>query len=98
MAAIYQSGSGVRWSSTTSRLPTEPRSMGAGIAYLPEEHVADALAQDQLIRVLADWCPPFPGHHLYYPSCRQLSPAMTVLIEALRGSRPTTPSLQQPTT
>ncbi len=37
------------------------------------------------IRLLADWCPPFPGYHLYYPSRRQPSPAFSLLVEALRN-------------
>ena len=37
-----------------------------------------------LVRVLADWTPPFPGYHLYYPSRRQQSPAFALLVEALR--------------
>jgi DNA-binding transcriptional LysR family regulator len=57
---------------------------GQGIAYLPEEYVADALLCGELIRTLGDWCPPFPGYHLYYPSRRQQSPAMAALIEELR--------------
>ncbi len=57
---------------------------GAGLAYLPEDRVRPMLADGRLIRVLADWCPPFPGYHLYYPSRRQLSPAFTVVIDALR--------------
>ena len=40
---------------------------GLGLAYLPEDHVRTHLANGLLIRVLADWCPPFPGYHLYYP-------------------------------
>ncbi|USI73468.1 LysR family transcriptional regulator [Sphingomonas morindae] len=58
----------------------------AGIAYLPEEYVRDDMAEGRLVRVLADWCPPFPGYYLYYPSRRQRSPALSVLIEALRYS------------
>ena len=57
---------------------------GAGIAYLPEDYVRTDLEEGRLVRVLAGWCPPFPGYYLYYPSRRQLSPAMSVLIEALR--------------
>jgi DNA-binding transcriptional LysR family regulator len=71
---------------------------GAGIAYLPEDYVADDLAVHRLVRMLADWCPPFPGYHLYYPSRRQLSPAMTVLIEALRGNQPVAPIQKVPPT
>ena len=57
---------------------------GFGIAYLPEDYVRDDMDQRRLVRVLLDWCPPFAGYHLYYPSRRQLSPAMTLLVEALR--------------
>jgi len=57
---------------------------GLGLAYLPEDQVRAHMADGRLVRVLADWCPPFPGYHLYYPSRRQSSPAFTVLVEALR--------------
>ncbi len=57
---------------------------GLGLAYLPEDRVQAHLADGQLIRVLADWCPPFPGYHLYYPSRRQPTPAFAVLVDALR--------------
>jgi DNA-binding transcriptional LysR family regulator len=56
----------------------------AGIAYLPEDYVAEDIREGRLTRVLADWCPPFPGYHLYYPNRRQRSPAMTLLVEAIR--------------
>jgi DNA-binding transcriptional LysR family regulator len=57
---------------------------GLGLACLPEEQVSGQLARGELIRVLADWCPPFSGYHLYYPSRRQPTPAFVVLLEALR--------------
>ena len=57
---------------------------GAGIAYLPEDYVRDHVGDGRLIGTLQDWCPPFPGYHLYYPSRRQLSPAFTLLVHALR--------------
>jgi DNA-binding transcriptional LysR family regulator len=57
---------------------------GFGLAYLPEEVVEDYLADGRLIRVLADWCPPYPGYHLYYPSRRQPTPAFALLVELLR--------------
>jgi DNA-binding transcriptional LysR family regulator len=57
---------------------------GLGIAYLPEEYIHPAVTAGRLTRLLADWCPPFPGYHLYYPSRRQQSPAFTLLVEALR--------------
>lgn len=56
---------------------------GMGIAYLPEEEFSPWLEEGQLIRVLDDWCPPFSGYHLYYPSRRQTSPAFSLVIEAL---------------
>jgi len=57
---------------------------GFGLAYLPEDQVKTQLADGRLIRVLADWCAPFPGYHLYYPSRRQPAPAFALLVEALR--------------
>lgn len=57
---------------------------GAGVAYLLEDHFAADIASGRLVRVLADWCPPFPGYHLYYPSRRQQSQAFSLLVEALR--------------
>ncbi len=60
---------------------------GLGIAYLPEDQVRSHISAGRLIRVLADWCPPFPGYHLYYPSRRQHSQAFTLLVDALRYRR-----------
>jgi DNA-binding transcriptional LysR family regulator len=57
---------------------------GLGLAYLPEEQVRTHLGEGRLVRVLADWCPPFSGYHLYYPSRRQHAPAFALLVEALR--------------
>lgn len=58
--------------------------LGLGIAYVPEDMVREYLAEKRLVRVLGDWCPSFPGYHLYYPSKRQPSPAFALLVEALR--------------
>jgi len=57
---------------------------GLGLAYIPEDLVKRDIADGRLIRVLADWCAPFAGYHLYYPSRRQPTPAFAVLVEALR--------------
>jgi DNA-binding transcriptional LysR family regulator len=57
---------------------------GMGLAFALEEHVAPYLASGALVRVLEDWCPPFAGYFLYYPSRRQQPAALTALIEALR--------------
>jgi DNA-binding transcriptional LysR family regulator len=61
---------------------------GFGLAYVPEDLVQPHLAKGRLKRVLEDWCPPFSGYHLYYPSRRQLTPAFALLVEALRYRRP----------
>lgn len=55
-----------------------------GIAFLPEEEFAPHLREGRLIRVLEDWCSPFPGYYLYYPSRRQPSPAFSLVLNALR--------------
>jgi DNA-binding transcriptional LysR family regulator len=57
---------------------------GFGLAYVPEDLTQPHLARGRLKRVLEDWCPPFSGYHLYYPTRRQTTPAFTLLIEALR--------------
>jgi DNA-binding transcriptional LysR family regulator len=57
---------------------------GFGLACVLEDQVRALVEQGRLVRVLEDWCPPFPGYHLYYPSRRQASPAFTLLVEALR--------------
>lgn len=57
---------------------------GLGVAFLPEDLVAPHVSEGRLVRVLEDWCAPFPGYHLYYPSRRQSSPAFQVLVDALR--------------
>jgi len=66
------------------RPAVEPAPAELGLAYLPEDQVASHLAHVTLIRVLDDWCSPFPGYHLYYPSRRQSGAAFTLLVEALR--------------
>jgi DNA-binding transcriptional LysR family regulator len=60
---------------------------GLGLTYMPEDVVHEHVAAGRLIRVLADWCEPFPGYHLYYPSRRHSSPALAVLVEGLRYRR-----------
>ena len=57
---------------------------GFGLAYLPEDMVRPHIEAGRLHQVLDDWCPLFPGYHLYYPSRRQPSPAFALLVDALR--------------
>jgi DNA-binding transcriptional LysR family regulator len=61
---------------------------GLGLAYMPEDQALAYVAGGRLIRVLEDWCGPFPGYHLYYPSRRHSSPAFALLVEALRHRGP----------
>ena len=61
---------------------------GLGLACTLEDTVADDLAAGRLLRVLEDWCRPFPGFFLYYPGRRQVPPALRVLIEMLRVGSP----------
>jgi DNA-binding transcriptional LysR family regulator len=57
---------------------------GMGIAFVLENHATPLLESGALVRVLADWCEPFPGFFLYYPGRRQVSPALGAFIEAVR--------------
>src|SRR3954464_7975221 len=57
---------------------------GFGLAYVPEDIAEPHLKRGRLTRVLDEWCPPWPGYHLYYPSRRQPSPAFSLVVDALR--------------
>jgi DNA-binding transcriptional LysR family regulator len=57
---------------------------GVGLAFVSDERVAAELAGGELVRVLEDWCQPFPGFFLYYPSRRQQPPALSALINTIR--------------
>jgi len=61
---------------------------GFGLGYVPEGLVQPHLAKGRLVRVLEDWCPPYSGYHLYYPSRRQSSPAFALVVDALRYRSP----------
>ncbi len=59
---------------------------GFGLCFVMEDQVEAHLVDGRLVRVLEDWCPTFPGYHLYYPSRREPSAAFALLVEALRHS------------
>jgi DNA-binding transcriptional LysR family regulator len=59
---------------------------GVGIGSSMEHTISPLIAEGRLVQVLRDWCPPFPGYFLYYPSRRNQPAALTALIEALRVS------------
>jgi DNA-binding transcriptional LysR family regulator len=67
---------------------------GQGLAFVPDDAVTEQLAAGTLIRVLDDWCQPYTGYHLYYPSRRQASGALSVIVEALRYQGPLTKKLK----
>lgn len=68
----------------TVSMITRAAEAGFGLGFVMEDHVAEQLARGSLVRVLEDWCPPFSGYHLYYPSRRQPSAAFALLVDALR--------------
>jgi DNA-binding transcriptional LysR family regulator len=57
---------------------------GAGLAYVFNERIADDVAEGRLIRVLEDWCQPFEGFYIYYPSRRQMRPALRAFVDFFR--------------
>ena len=57
---------------------------GYGVAFVPDDLLGDHVAQGRLTLLLEEWCPRFAGYHLYYPSRRQMSAALRVVIDALR--------------
>jgi DNA-binding transcriptional LysR family regulator len=68
----------------TAGLIVQAAVAGMGLACLPQDAVKSGIEDGRLVRVLGDWCPPFPGYHLYYPSRRQPTPAFALLVDALR--------------
>ncbi len=72
----------------TATLAVKAAVAGAGLAFVPEDRVRDHIREGRLLRVLTDWCTPFSGFHLYYPSRRQPRPAFAVLVDALRYRTP----------
>lgn len=70
------------FNSTTPRL--RAALAGSGLAYLPEDMALPEIAAGRLVPVLQDWCPTYPGYHLYFPSRRQSSSAFVLMVDALR--------------
>lgn len=59
---------------------------GFGIACVPEDTIQDFVKSGEMIQMLEEWCPSFPGYYLYYPSRKQHPPAFALMIDALRYS------------
>src|SRR5687768_7806534 len=74
----------VRVDGQHDRPDAEFRPCRLGLAYMPEGWAQPHLADGRLTRVLEDWCLPYSGYHLYYPSRRQTTPAFALLVDALR--------------
>lgn len=69
-----------------SALSIEAALAGHGLGFvIEEEKLREHVAAGRLVRALEDWCPPFAGHHLYYPNRRNLSPAFRVVVDELRA-------------
>ena len=79
-------GCGSRGSSCSTTPPrcSTPHWPGSAWPTCPRTRCRRTSPTGGSIRVLADWCPPFPGYHLYYPSRRQPTPAFALLVDALR--------------
>ena len=60
---------------------------GFGFAFIPEGEARPHIERGALQAVLEDWCPSYPGYHLFYPSRRQPSAAFAAVVEALRFRR-----------
>jgi DNA-binding transcriptional LysR family regulator len=60
---------------------------GIGLAFAFEGRVTHLVRDGRLIRVLADWCPPFEGFFLYYPSRRQVPAGLRAFIDVVQAQR-----------
>jgi len=67
--------------------PKQRALQGLGLAYVAEHDAASYLTDGKLLRVLQDWCQPFQGFFIYYPSRRQQTAALTALVNVLRVGR-----------
>ncbi len=57
---------------------------GVGLAMMPDFFITPHLQSKRLVPVLEDWCPPFAGLHMFYPSRRNASPAFSLIRDALQ--------------
>lgn len=72
----------------TTQTMVEAALRGLGIAFLPHEELEPHISDGRLIKVLEEWCPPFDGYYLYYPSRRQPTPAFALVRDALKLQYP----------
>ena len=64
-----------------NRLVLEAAAAGLGLGFVLEQTAQSALARGEVLRVMDDWCPPFPGFFLYYPTRRQMRPALRAFLD-----------------
>lgn len=64
-----------------------PALQGLGLAYVFEDMAREHMASGRLVQVLADWCPYYPGLHLYYPSRRHVPAPLKAFIDFARNAR-----------
>ncbi|MBC39319.1 MAG: LysR family transcriptional regulator [Oceanicaulis sp.] len=76
-----------RYTSDDPALNIKMALKGGGLVCLPDQLLTGHLETGALETVLEDWCPPFPGYHLYYPSRRQMTPAFRLLLDRLKAQR-----------
>ena len=58
-----------------------------GFTLVLDEQVTELVAEGKLVKVLEDWCPPYPGFMLYYPRQRRITSALRAFIEFVREER-----------
>jgi DNA-binding transcriptional LysR family regulator len=75
-----------QWTFNGGDLSLRAAIAGAGLAFLPDHVARPQIDTGELVQVLDDWCPWYPGPHLYFPSRRQRSPAFALVVDALRYS------------
>ncbi len=68
----------------SGRMVVDATERGLGLGFMPESYFTDRFETGRLVRLLDDWCPPYPGFHLYYPSRRQQTAGFAKVVEALR--------------
>lgn len=77
-----------QWTFNSSRPILQATLAGAGIGFVSEEFSRPYIESGELIQVLDEWCPSYPGFHLYYPSRRQMGAAFELVVDALRYRGP----------